>query len=68
MNAIFLMLIGLGAMALGYFVYSKFVAEKIFRLEPNFRTPAHEFEDGVDYVPAKHWMAPRSLLHAVLSP
>ncbi len=56
MNAIFLMLIGLGAMALGYFVYSKFVAEKIFRLDPNFRTPAHEFEDGVDYVPTNKFV------------
>ncbi|MBM7456397.1 carbon starvation protein [Oceanisphaera litoralis] len=56
MNAIFLMLIGLGAMALGYFVYSKFVAEKIFRLDPDFRTPAHEFEDGVDYVPTNKFV------------
>ncbi|WP_375056011.1 carbon starvation protein A [Zobellella sp. DQSA1] len=56
MNAIFLMLIGLGAMALGYFVYSKFIAEKIFRLDPNFRTPAHEFEDGVDYVPTNRFV------------
>ncbi|MCT7654123.1 hypothetical protein MBH78_03665 [Oceanimonas sp. NS1] len=56
MNAIFLMLIGLGAMALGYFVYSKFVAEKIFRLDPGFRTPAHEFEDGVDYVPTNKFV------------
>ncbi|ATG75324.1 carbon starvation protein A [Zobellella denitrificans] len=56
MNAIFLMLAGLGAMALGYFVYSKFIAEKIFRLDPAFRTPAHEFEDGVDYVPTNKFV------------
>ncbi|MFH7564748.1 carbon starvation CstA family protein [Oceanimonas smirnovii] len=56
MNAIFLMLVGLGAMALGYFVYSKFVAEKIFRLDPGFRTPAHEFEDGIDYVPTNKFV------------
>ncbi|MCC4265259.1 carbon starvation protein A [Oceanimonas baumannii] len=56
MNAIFLMLVGLGAMALGYFVYSKFVAEKIFRLDAGFRTPAHEFEDGVDYVPTNKFV------------
>ena len=47
MNAIFVMLLGLAAMFLGYVFYSKFVAEKIYKLDPNFKTPAHEFEDGV---------------------
>lgn len=56
MNAIFMMLLGIVAMALGYFVYSKFVAEKIFKLDPNFRTPAHEFEDGVDFVPTNKFV------------
>ncbi|MDX5406931.1 MAG: carbon starvation protein A [Chromatiaceae bacterium] len=56
MNAIFLMLMGLGAMALGYFVYSKFICEKIFKVDPNFRTPAHEMQDGVDYVPTNKYI------------
>src|SRR5690554_307166 len=56
MNAILLMLLGLGAMFLGYVFYSKFVAEKIFKLDPNFRTPAHEFEDGVDFVPTNKYV------------
>tara|TARA_R110000796_G_scaffold252568_1_gene387878 strand:+ start:2780 stop:4420 length:1641 start_codon:yes stop_codon:yes gene_type:complete len=43
-------------MALGYFVYSKFIAEKIFKLDPDFRTPAHEFEDGVDFVPTNKFV------------
>ena len=51
MNAIALLLVGLGAFALGYVFYSRFIGEKIYRLDPNFRTPAHEFEDGVDHVP-----------------
>jgi carbon starvation protein len=51
MSAVILLFVGLGMMALGYFVYSKFIAEKIFKLDPDFRTPAHEFEDGVDFVP-----------------
>jgi carbon starvation protein len=50
-NAIALLLVGLGAFALGYVFYSRFIGEKIYRLDPNFRTPAHEFEDGVDHVP-----------------
>ena len=56
MNAIFLMLMGLGAMALGYFVYSKFICEKIFKVDPHFRTPAHEMQDGIDYVPTNKYI------------
>lgn len=56
MNAIFVLIAGIGAMALGYFVYSKFIAEKIYRFDPNFRTPAHEFEDGVDFVPTNKYV------------
>lgn len=56
MNAVFLMLMGLGAMALGYFVYSKFICEKIFKVDPNFRTPAHEMQDGIDYVPTNKYI------------
>lgn len=55
MNAILLAVIGLTAFVLGYRFYSKYIAEKIYRLDPNFKTPAHEFEDGRDYVPTnKH--------------
>ncbi len=55
MKAILLAAIGLASFALGYLFYSKFIAERIFRLDPNFQTPSHEFEDGVDYVPTnKH--------------
>lgn len=56
MNAIFVLIAGLGAMALGYVFYSKFIAERIYRLDPNFRTPAHEFEDGVDFVPTNKYV------------
>ena len=48
-----LMLIGFVAFTLGYFFYSRFLANKIFKLDPEFVTPAHEFEDGVDYVPTR---------------
>ncbi len=56
MNAIYLMLLGLGSMALGYFLYSKFICEKIFKLDPDFRTPAHEMQDGIDYVPTNKYV------------
>jgi len=51
MNSIVLMIVGLAILAGGYFFYSKFIATKIYRLDPNFKTPAHEMYDGVDYVP-----------------
>lgn len=56
MNAIAAMLMGLGAMALGYLFYSRFIADKIYRLDPDFETPAHEFEDGIDYVPTNKFI------------
>ena len=50
-SSIALLLVGLSAFATGYLVYSRYVARKIYRLDPDFRTPAHEFEDGVDFLP-----------------
>lgn len=56
MSAIALLLVGLSAMALGYVFYSKFIAERIYRLDPNYRTPAHTMRDGVDYVPTNKFV------------
>ncbi|HCB18183.1 MAG TPA: carbon starvation protein A [Alteromonas sp.] len=51
MASVLIVLLGIAGMLLGWFVYSKFIAERIFQLDPNFKTPAHELRDGVDYVP-----------------
>ncbi len=56
MNSIFLLVVGLVCMALGYFVYSRFISEKIFKLDNNFVTPAHELKDGVDYIPTNKYV------------
>ncbi|OEY65511.1 carbon starvation protein A [Marinobacter sp. X15-166B] len=56
MSAILLMVLGLGGMALGFFVYSKFLAHVVFKLSDQFRTPAHEFEDGIDFVPTNKFV------------
>lgn len=56
MNAVTMLLFGLAMLALGYLFYSKFIAEKIYRLDPDFRTPAHEFRDGVDFVPTNKYI------------
>ena len=51
MNATILALIGLSCIYLGYRFYSKFIAEKIYQLDPNFETPSHAQRDDIDYVP-----------------
>ena len=51
MNAIILVVIGVVFVSLGYVFYSKFIAEKIYRLDPNYETPAYTKRDNVDYVP-----------------
>src|SRR5690625_4715120 len=56
MSAIFLVVVGLGAMALGYIFYSRFIAQKIYQLDDSRPTPAHEFEDGVDFVPTNKYV------------
>lgn len=56
MSSIILMVLGLGGMALGFFVYSKFLAHVVFKLSDTFVTPAHEFEDGIDFVPTNKFV------------
>jgi carbon starvation protein len=55
MKAIVIAFLGLGAFALAWRFYARFIAEKIYRLDPDFVTPAHELSDGQDFVPTnKH--------------
>ena len=56
MNGILVAIIGLVVFALGYRYYSKFIAERIFKLDPNYVTPAHKYKDGVDYVPTNKFV------------
>ncbi len=41
------------AYLIAYHTYGKFLAQKIFDLDPSRRTPAVEKNDGMDYVPTK---------------
>ena len=55
MNSAILAIVSLTLFYLGYKFYSKFISNKIYDLDNNIQTPAHEFNDGIDYVPAnKH--------------
>ena len=51
MNAAMLAAVGLSMIFIGYRFYSKFIAEKIYQLDPDFVTPAHSQRDDIDYLP-----------------
>ena len=51
MSAIIPAVLGMALIAVGYFVYSKFIAEKIYQLDPDFQTPAHSMRDDIDFIP-----------------
>ena len=52
-NAAVITLFSFAALIVAYFTYGRFIARRIYRLDPNRVTPAHELEDGVDYVPTR---------------
>jgi carbon starvation protein len=51
MTSILLLVVGLSAFLTGYRVYSRYIAVHVYRLDPDYVTPAHRYEDGIDYVP-----------------
>ena len=54
MNSAILTLVCLSLFYFGYRYYSKFLSSKVYDLN-NSKTPAHEYNDGVDFVPTdKH--------------
>ena len=56
MNSLVLALIGVAMILAGYFLYSKYLASKIYALDDSRPTPAHELEDGIDYVPTNKYV------------
>ena len=38
---------------IAYNTYGRYLARKLFKLDPDAHTPAHELSDGVDYVPSR---------------
>ncbi|OQY18579.1 MAG: carbon starvation protein A [Desulfobacteraceae bacterium 4572_35.1] len=51
MDALLLMVATFIGYIVMYRLYGRFIARKIFKLSTDNITPAHEFEDGIDYVP-----------------
>ncbi len=52
MNAIVILVIGVVAIVLGYFVYAKSINDKIVQPDEKKATPAKMYMDGVDFTPA----------------
>ncbi|MFN4260630.1 MAG: carbon starvation protein A [Gemmataceae bacterium] len=52
-NALLVTLCSFAALVLAYLFYGRFLAKRVFGLDPRRRTPAHQLEDGVDYVPTR---------------
>jgi carbon starvation protein len=55
MNTRTLVVAVLAFLGVGYLVYGRLVA-RLLGVDPSRPTPAHTHEDGVDYVPARHWL------------
>jgi len=53
MNSLTLILISLLGYLLAYRFYGRFLGHSLFKLSADRLMPAHEFRDGIDFVPAK---------------
>jgi carbon starvation protein len=55
MNSLFVALFGLILFAAGYYFYAAFIEKNVWKVDFSKKTPAVLKDDGLDYVPAKHW-------------
>ncbi|MCA9657200.1 MAG: carbon starvation protein A, partial [Myxococcales bacterium] len=46
-------LLAFAVYALGYRLYARFLAERVFHLDDARETPAHTLRDDVDYIPTR---------------
>lgn len=53
MNSLVLVVLALLGYLLAYRLYGRFLGRRVFRLSADRLMPAHEFRDGIDYVPTK---------------
>ena len=53
MNSLILVILAMIGYLLAYRFYGRFLGRKVFRLSAAQVMPAHEFKDGVDFVPTK---------------
>ena len=55
-SAAWLLIAAVCTYAVGYRFYSKFLANKVFGLDPRRATPAERFNNGHDFVPTNKWV------------
>ncbi len=56
LNSLLLAAIGVAMIIAGYLLYSKYLAQRVYALDDSRPTPAHQFEDGVDFVPTNKYV------------
>ncbi len=56
MNAALVAVFCLLIFGVGYRWYGRYVSRDVFGLDAGRTTPAHRYEDGVDYVPSNRWV------------
>ena len=55
-NAVWLVTAALSVYIIAYRFYSKFIAERVLKLDDSRETPAVRHNDGLDYVPTNKWV------------
>lgn len=38
-------------LACGFIFHARYIADKVYRADPDYRTQAHRFDGGVDFIP-----------------
>ncbi|MGG4383772.1 carbon starvation protein CstA [Priestia megaterium] len=56
MNAVTIVIGSICILMIAYRLYGTFMAVKVLKLNDSQKTPAHELEDGKDYVPTSRWV------------
>ncbi|MEC1071466.1 carbon starvation protein CstA [Priestia megaterium] len=56
MNAVTIVIGSICILIIAYRLYGTFMAVKVLKLNDAQQTPAHELEDGKDYVPTNRWV------------
>jgi len=56
MNSLLLLVITFLGYLVAYHTYGKFLAKKIFKIDPNATCPSTELRDNVDYIPTKKFI------------
>ncbi len=56
MNAVTIVIGSICILLIAYRLYGTFMAAKVLKLDDSNPTPAHELEDGKDYVPTNKWV------------